>query len=317
MDEEEAYTTTSAHRKVLKLVENRGKRIKNCDTRFHQQRLPAWKPVLSPLNVFMIYFIVSVSFLPLGILVLVYSQRTQEVPPIRYDDVHHDNITFEIKEHLNPPVYFYYRLTKFYQNYRVYFNSRSDYQLTSGKGDLTYDDLGSCDPAISVNNSQEQDAINLPCGLGATSFFNDSFTMYYNRSNEKVNWTTDGIAWSTDLDTFKNPPPGQKGHNTTKVAYTNPDFIVWMRASTFPTLRKLYRVIHDPLPPGNYTVKFSNSFLVDKFGGEKYFLLMTTEWIGGKNLALGIGFVVVGGLSFIFSLFVFMTHIYRNSKYHS
>lgn len=43
------------------------------DTAFRQQRLPAWRPILTPQNVIPILFAIGVFFIPLGILFLVSS----------------------------------------------------------------------------------------------------------------------------------------------------------------------------------------------------------------------------------------------------
>ncbi len=43
------------------------------DTAFRQQRLPAWRPILTPQNVIPILFAIGVFFIPLGVLFLISS----------------------------------------------------------------------------------------------------------------------------------------------------------------------------------------------------------------------------------------------------
>jgi len=48
------------------------------DTAFRQQRLPAWLPILTPYNVIPTLLILSLLFIPIGIVFLVFSYRVQE-----------------------------------------------------------------------------------------------------------------------------------------------------------------------------------------------------------------------------------------------
>jgi hypothetical protein len=59
-------------------------------------------------------------------------RKTQDYV-FRYDDqcgaVGPCNITLKVERDMPAPVYFYYRLTKYYQNHRRYVKSRDDRQL--------------------------------------------------------------------------------------------------------------------------------------------------------------------------------------------
>lgn len=76
-------------------------------------------------------------------------------------------MTLNIEETMEPPIYFYYKLSNFYQNHRRYVKSRSDGQL---KGD-TGASISSCEPLERFDEKKLY-----PCGLIANSLFNDTFT---------------------------------------------------------------------------------------------------------------------------------------------
>ena len=93
------------------------------------------------------------------------------------------SIQFEVPSEIPGPVYFYYRLTEFYQNNRRYVKSFDLNQL-SGSTDLRSDT--NCAPIDTVGNSKVNEsqilvngtlenvspsAVYYPCGLIANSLF--------------------------------------------------------------------------------------------------------------------------------------------------
>ncbi|VEL17237.1 unnamed protein product, partial [Protopolystoma xenopodis] len=159
-------------------------------TTFHQQRLPAWQPIVTARNVFPFFLIVGIIFVPLGAFLLVSSNQIVEkivdythclsvednrtmcsesvknpsfVNKYQYC---HCRIEISLEQDIPYPVYVYYGLTNFYQNHRRYVRSRDDNQL-NGKfqESLTSD----CDPYRYYQNSTMQFA---PCGAIAMSIFN-------------------------------------------------------------------------------------------------------------------------------------------------
>lgn len=112
------------------------------------------------------------------------------------------NITQDIAEDV--PVRVFYQLTNFFQNHRRYVKSRNDAQVGGGfVSDATLST--SCDPNASYVSS-ETGLIFAPCGLIATSHFNDAFFV----TTPGVTLDETGIAWPTDLSLkFRNPtnPP--------------------------------------------------------------------------------------------------------------
>ena len=100
-------------------------------------------------------------------------------------------------------------------------------------------------------------------------------------------------------------------------------FIVWMRTAGLPSFRKLYLKIEEDLEPGTYEVTITNGvertvienntprqtrvnpltgaeqtslYPTGIFRGQKYVVLSTTGWIGGKNNFLGVAYIIVGAV---------------------
>jgi len=210
---------------------------------------------------------------------------------------------------MKAPVYMYYKLENFYQNHRRYVKSRSDAQLAGDTEDT--DSLGNCDPYKSLNDTDNDEDIFLPCGLIARSMFTDSFRLVKvvrSRNDTEaptveypVPMTHEGVAWEADIKhKFKNPPENSVGIRTIP-NFKDPDFAVWMRTAALPTFQKLYRVINEDLK-GDYKVYIQNSFDVESFDGHKYVVLSTTSWLGGKNPFLGYVYIVGGSVCVLIAL---------------
>ncbi|GET86362.1 hypothetical protein, conserved [Leishmania tarentolae] len=77
------------------------------------------------------------------------------------------------------------------------------------------------------------------------------------------------------------------------------DLQVWLRASFTSNFRKLYRIIHVPIDPGTYLVDITELYDVVSFYGRKSVVLQHTNWVGGRNVLLGVVFIIMGCLSFV------------------
>lgn len=193
-------------------------------------------------------------------------------------------LEFEIPNNLPPPVFFYYRLTNFYQNHRRYVKSVDERQL---KGEavplkaLEGSD-SSCSPLISDEETKKP---YYPCGLIANSLFNDTFShplwvTTNNGANDETYFMTDkGIAWESDRDRYKKskysnsdvmPPPNWRKQYPDGYTDKNPipdlsqreDFQVWMRTAGLPTFSKLARKnTTEPMLKGTYYVNITDSAL--------------------------------------------------------
>ena len=103
-------------------------------------------------------------------------------PTLNQSNGYYCNMNFTIDANLQPPVYVYYELNNYFQNHRVYLESRDDDQLYGTYKNV--DQLDSCTPII-VNNQVKSSLYNFnnssqldpndpatPCGLIAQTFFN-------------------------------------------------------------------------------------------------------------------------------------------------
>ncbi|KAI4804365.1 hypothetical protein KUCAC02_025995 [Chaenocephalus aceratus] len=322
------------------------------NTAFTQQRLPAWQPMLSAGIVIPGFVLIGLAFIGIGVALFVTS-RSITVLEIDYTGIEKDsacfkcsnadvkncvcNLVFSIDSLFEGPVFFYYGLSNYFQNYRKYAASRDDEQL-SGDLDAFTAPSDSCSPYD--YNSNDQPIV--PCGAIANSMFNDTFVLYrvVNGANKLVPLDGKGIAWWTDYNVkFRNPSvtPLKNAFNNTvkpifwpKPAYQldasdpanngfiNQDFLVWMRRAALPDFRKLYRRITDGeyakgLPAGNYSLTIAYNYPVESFDGRKKVVFSNVSWMGGKNEFLGIAYLVVGSLCVLMS--IVMLIVYAKFKF--
>ncbi|XP_029349500.1 cell cycle control protein 50B [Echeneis naucrates] len=316
------------------------------NTAFTQQRLPAWQPMLSAGIVIPGFVIIGLAFIGIGVALFVTSRGIQ-VKEIDYTGFEDDSpcfscsamnvkncrcqVDFTIETLLEGPVFFYYGLSNYFQNYRRYGVSRDDDQLF---GDLDHfkEPSEDCDP-YRYNN---QTPI-VPCGSVANSMFNDTFKLFQivNGRRNEVPLDGKGIAWWTDYNVkFRNPTvtPLRNAFNGTvkpinwplpayeldptdpaNNGFINQDFLVWMRRAALPNFRKLYRRITEGdyeqgLPAGNYSLEISYNYPVLDFDGRKTVVFSNVSWMGGKNDFLGIAYLVIGSLCVFMSLVMLIVY---------
>ncbi|MBA0566578.1 hypothetical protein Golob_011385, partial [Gossypium lobatum] len=160
-------------------------------SKFTQQELPACKPILTPRWVISAFMLVSIVFVPIGMVSLFASRDVVEIID-RYETacVPDGYKNDKVKKRMKKPIYVYYQLDNFYQNHRRYVKSRSDSQL---KENSSWDDVSSCKPE-DMSNGQPI----VPCGLIAWSLFNDTYSFSLNSKQLAVN--KKGISWKSDRD---------------------------------------------------------------------------------------------------------------------
>ncbi|KAJ8398132.1 hypothetical protein AAFF_G00429760 [Aldrovandia affinis] len=319
------------------------------NTAFTQQRLPAWQPMLSAGIVIPGFVLIGAAFIGIGIALFVTSKKIQ-VLERDYTGVDKDSpcykctntdtkncvctIKFSLSKLFEGPVFFYYGLSNYYQNYRKYGVSRDDDQL-SGDLDNFKTPSDSCYPY--EHDSQDRPIV--PCGSIANSMFNDTFELYQivDRTEKLVPFDGKGIAWWTDYNVkFHNPITTNGSLSSAFVGtvkplnwprpvyqldiqdpanngFLNQDFLVWMRAAALPDFRKLYRRITEGdyaqgLPAGNYSLKIMYNYPVLSFDGRKKIVISNVSWMGGKNQFLGIAYLVVGSLCVAMSLVMLIVY---------
>jgi len=211
------------------------------NSKFKQQALPAWQPILTAGTVLPTFFVIGVAFIPIGVGLMYFSDTVKEVS-IEYTDCKMDSdankmckdvitnldegytdgkrnpcsCTLRIKEedigeeNWADNVFIYYGLTNFYQNHRRYVKSRDDKQLY---GDLTSKNQD-CSPFLTKSVEGEAEKTYAPCGAIANSLFNDTIVLEYCEKKpcldtdtwKTVKVTGRGIAWESDKQyKFKNP----------------------------------------------------------------------------------------------------------------
>ena len=277
-------------------------RIKN--SRFKQQRLPAWRPVPTINSIIVVFSVFGVIFIILGIILLVYSNK------VHSRELDYTNCTLNstcllnitIEEKIDKPVFVYYQLDGFYQNSRRYLKSKNIDQLRGNK-----DDTEDCEPcqknkdmdlssllALDNKTTLNENASAIPCGLMAKTFFNDTFEFSINSSSLLVDETN--IAFDKDRDLFKKNLDKSKQW----LDMTNEHFLVWMRPSGLPNPRKLWGKIDQDLNKYDLiSININNNYDVSPYKGKKKLILSNATVFGGKNKFLGISYIVVGCLSIL------------------
>ncbi|KAK1438461.1 hypothetical protein QVD17_04270 [Tagetes erecta] len=304
-------------------------------SRFTQQELPAWKPILTPKWFITSFVTIAILFTPAGLLCLWASEHVVEIVD-RYDDdclpdsyatnpetfIQSKNTnktcvrTLKIPRKMTAPIFIYYQLDNFYQNHRRYVKSRSEKQLRDPDDEDETDD---CKPIENLNGNEGGPIV--PCGLVAWSLFNDTYKFF--KGNKVIDIDKKNIAWESDkkykFGSEVYPKNFQKEGligggqlDESKPLSEQENLIVWMKTAALPTFRKLYGRINTDLEANEtITIVIQNNYNTYEFGGEKKVALSTANWIGGKNDFFGISFLAIGGVCFFVAITFILLYVFK------
>lgn len=292
------------------------------NSKFKQQKLPAWRPVPSIWVTIAIFLSFGVVFIIIGVLVLHFSNEIFE-QTIRYDEKcsavgEKCELDLKIDNKLDSTVMFYYQLTNFYQNHRRYVKSKSNAQLL-GEYKTTDQIKSDCEPVLLnkdikenltniYNDTLKDDETAWPCGLIAKSYFTDTFSIVKKNTNQKITINEKNIAWPADLELKYKMPSNDVDKRKMWMNTTDEHFVVWMRPAGLPDFRKLWGRIENGLEAGDYIIKIENNYDKKIFNGSKSVVLSTVNAFGGKNTFLGISYLVVGIICIIMAIGFFIGH---------
>ncbi|KAK6012825.1 CDC50 family protein, LEM3 family, partial [Ostertagia ostertagi] len=312
---------------------------------WRQQRLPSYRPVLTAYNAFPWTTAVGVICLALGIVLKFAVEESLELvidygnctTSIGYSA---DQIEdFSYPDGLRGDVKFYYGLREFYQNNRLYVESRNDLQLL---GNL--DKVSGCDPLDYLDGFHN--ITYAPCGFIANSMFNDSFQLLLHGERDAstaVPFTTRSmISEKVKKRKFRNPIP--TGNETLCDAFRDTARPPWWQnrrvqawsgcsrcrccllriltsscgwgTSALPHFRKMYRILdrevdgfRDGLPSGMYTLVINYNYPAQWKGAEKSFIITRESWIGARRPFLAFSYIAVGVFLLLVSIVFFVLYL--------
>ena len=76
--------------------------------------------------------------------------------------------------------------------------------------------------------------------------------------------------------------------------------------ASLPTFRKLWGRIEGGLEKGKYELEIDNQYEVKPYDGKKYFMLSTSNSLGGKNSVSGTLYLIIGVLSLVAATVLFV-----------
>lgn len=307
--------------------------------KFLQQQLPAFRFVVNMGTTMGINISFGIILIIVGAILFYYSKKTKEIL-IQYESKcliigEKCKVLFQLNEVFPKPIIIAYELSDYYQNLRYYVKSKSDKQLAGQ--DLSLSDLsksGDCFPvmtnkemekAISVDGTHlDPNAVSIPCGLIAKSYFNDTYELLSidekEKSNRNVFINQTDIIWESEkrlkhenIKPIKQSTDADYWKSVQWIDMSNEHFIVWMRPSPSSDIRKLWGRINIDLPPGKYEFTIDNNYDVSMYKGKKTIVITSINAFGGNNTFLSLSYLVLGSLSII-NAFIFLIGYKVNSK---
>lgn len=260
-------------------------------SRFAQQTLPSihFKPTYQTVSA--ILLVVGSLLLALGCWVLPSSNAVVEIV-VSYGDtypkLHAEKGNLSVRDYarndrstrswtvdvpvpakMERPILVYYNIEPFYQSYARVLHGVSDVELMGGTASPEQR-LAVC-PYVATRFDNGREIV--PCGLMATSLFNDTFEVL-DTSNIGISVEETNIAWSSDVERFRNPS-NYRDENISWLFERYPGivnvskgvqdekFVTWMRPAALPSVLKPYGYLSQDLHAGqNLTVRITSRFSV-------------------------------------------------------
>ncbi|KEP65567.1 UNVERIFIED_CONTAM: hypothetical protein HHA_247380 [Hammondia hammondi] len=251
----------------------------------------------------------------LGLGVFYLSGKSQEFV-VPYESGVTTTPLFQVPEHMDAPVFVYYRINDFYGNYRPYLKDGPESISTSYKCDiirsqrealdfrtfngvLTLPTLGR---SIDGKPIPEDSPRTFPCGLQSLSLFNDKFSVHRvvaKYAEEDLSITTDDIAYHWDFTRFMvRNSTWEKLNAMPWILPSDDRYRVWLHPPFTPSFQKLYGVINTSLEPDkSYFLRFSESqWPAEEWQATKAIVFVSlAPIIGGANYPLAYACLATGG----------------------
>ena len=236
--------------------------------------------------------------------------------PMRPGSTNSCTFTIGLPEGLRsaPHVSLHYVVDPFFQNYPTYLESTVWKEL-AGAVVSTGERERRCRRGTRLTETGQEV---YPCGLRATSLFNDTFEVLHPGTLEPLPLDQSSLAWQSDLRRFANPAgyPADPSFSWLPDRYPSVVpaaegvrselFASWMRPSAMPRVAKPYGRFRANAVglEGNITIRINASFPVEGIDASKQLLLSTHTAFGGASDDLSIFLMGAGGLCLAASLVV-------------
>lgn len=234
-----------------------------------------------------------------------------------------DAIPHVMEQDMEPPIYVYYHLTRFHQNYRKWVADIDPLQLTG----QNLEKIKICKQFSTSIDIGVDGKILVPCGLRGWSYFNDVFELMNVDTNVAYSISEDGIAIPTNKNFYQKKELTDKITRQTKdlkvngnmrYGLTMPDlsserFLNWLDPAASANFYKLYGKINEKIAKGtNLEIRVTSIFNVKAYGGTKEFMLSTASQLGGKHPIFPILAFVFGCVGYLYivailSMYPFLT----------
>lgn len=216
-------------------------------------------------------------------------------------------VSVEIPRDMKPPVMLFASLDPFYQNFPPYIQSGGTSiawpQLTGHFAEGAICRQGKDVDARQAPNGE----IMFPCGLAATSVFNDTFHVRRTAGSEDFEISSSNIAHYHDIERMANPSNyGAAGIEWLFERYPdvipksqgakNQRLVDWMRPAALPMVMKKMGSLNVSLRKGEIlTLTIDSRFPVSHLNVRKAVSIIALSAVGGRGKLFGYSLLLAGG----------------------